>query len=141
MANWVRCAQCGRRYWAGDFYKPMPSPPRLPSESGIRYVWRKMVLLVRHEVFLRRVPASLWSRDLPVSLSVCEGCSAQNEEGWKARARSDKQAARLETVEKMLAGLKQPLRDEEQVEPGWDARRAELIKDLEAERAKLLEEP
>jgi hypothetical protein len=38
----------------------------------------------------------------------------------------------------MLAGLMQPPREGQQIEPGWDARRAELIKDLEAERAKLL---
>lgn len=34
----------------------------------------------------------------------------------------------------MLAGLRQPLRGDEQVESGWDARRADLIKELEAER-------
>jgi hypothetical protein len=51
-----------------------------------------------------------------------------------------KQKARLESVEQMLTGLRQPLRVEEQLEPRWDARRAELIKELEAERAALLED-
>jgi hypothetical protein len=71
---------------------------------------------------------------------VCEECSAKSEEGWKAREKSAKQAARLETVERMLAELKQPLREGEPVEAGWNARRDQLIKDLEAERTELLKD-
>jgi hypothetical protein len=130
VANWLRCAQCGQRYWAGDFYKPVSAPARLPDESLIRYVWRKL-LSVEFKGPLG-VP--------PASVRVCEECSAKNEEGWKAREKSAKQAARLETVERMLAGLRQPLRDGEPVEAGWDARRAQLIKDLEAERTELLKD-
>jgi hypothetical protein len=51
-----------------------------------------------------------------------------------------KQKARLESVEKTLEGLRRPLPAEQQIEPGWDARRVELIKELEAERAALLED-
>jgi hypothetical protein len=71
---------------------------------------------------------------------VCEECSAKNAEGWKLRERYLKQKARLESVDKMLAGLRRPLPAEEKVEPGWDARRVELIKELEAERAALFED-
>jgi hypothetical protein len=138
VANWLRCAQCGQRYWAGDFYKPVSAPPRLPGESLIRYVWRKLLSVPFKDPywvrFLTRWPVGV----PPASVRVCEECSAKNEEGWKARERSAKQAARLESVERMLAGLRQPLRDEKPVETSWDVRRAQLIKDLEAERAELL---
>lgn len=132
MADWARCPQCGRRYWAGDSYRPVPPPPRLPGENAVHYGWRKSVFFVRSVPNLRL--GDYWI------IAACEECSAKNDEGWKAHELFMKQKARLESVEKMLAGLRQPLRAEEQLQPGWDARRAELIKELEAERAALLED-
>jgi hypothetical protein len=143
VARWLRCAQCGRRYWAGDFYKPVSAPPRLPGESVIRYVRRKWLSVPRLVAMVDSVfgRGSLSTTTLPpASLRVCDECSAQNEEGWKGRERSAEQAARLEAVERMLAGLRQPSRDVEPIEAGWDARRPQLIKDLEAERAELLKD-
>ena len=98
-------------------------------------MWRKSVLFVRYAYLSR------YRRYWPyLPIAACDACSAKNEEGWKAREKSAKHAARLETVERMLAGLRQPWRDGEPVVAGWDVRRAQLVKDLEAERAKLLKD-
>jgi hypothetical protein len=106
-------------------FKSVRPPPRLPGESWIQH---------------HRRNANRYSEASVIDGSPCERCSAKNAELWGTYERFTRQKARLETVEKMLKGLKQPLPEAEQVEPGWDARRAELIKELEAERGELLED-
>jgi hypothetical protein len=137
VADWELCGQCGGKYWAGDAYSPVPPPPRLPHESLIRYSLRATFTSIRRANVVLTRANRWWSRS---RVAVCEECSAKNDAGWKAHDRFMKQKARLESVEQMLTGLRQPLRVEEQLEPRWDARRAELIKELEAERAALLED-
>jgi hypothetical protein len=132
VADWELCGQCGRRYWVGDSYRPVPPPPRLPYESLIRYLLRASFTSIR-----RASSWHLWNRGF---FAVCEECSAKNDEGWKAHERLMKQKARLESVEKMLAGLRQPPPAEEQLEQDWDARRAGLIRGLEAQRAEILKD-
>jgi hypothetical protein len=92
-----------------------------------------------HKVVVGLVPTGT-SSSSSGPFEVCDQCSAENEEGWKAVERATRQKARLESVEKMLAGLRRSLPADEQLEPRLDDRRAELIKELEMEGAALLEE-
>jgi hypothetical protein len=132
VAGWAYCSQCRGQFWAGDSssYKSVPAPPRFPGEGMIRH-WRRTSSRTSH--LPRGDPNSQPG-------GVCEECSAANEEEWTAYEELVRQPERLEAVERMLAGLRQPVRDEDQIEPGWNARRAELIKELDAERAALLED-
>jgi hypothetical protein len=87
VADWQLCGQCGRKYWAGDSYSPVPPPPRLPHESLIRYFLRATFTSIRRTgVWL--TPASRWdSWSSRSSVAVCEECSAKNDQGWKAHER------------------------------------------------------
>jgi hypothetical protein len=129
VAEWKRCVHCGGRFWAGDFYESVSAPPRFPGES-MRQHWRHTSSRTSH----------LPEGDPHSTPGVCEECSAKNEEEWEAYEEAVRQPTRLEAVERMLAGLRQPVPDEDQIEPGWNARRVELIKELEAERAELLQD-